>query len=204
MLELDGRVVHDSSAIIAALEREFPDPPLYPSDPDAQARALTLEKWFDDELGPAVRLLALHEVARDPAALAQLAARHVPVHMKPFPRAWAAQFAGFLRTRYGLDRPGAADAARAGVARAFDRLESELGGGEHLVGETFTVADLAAAAHLYWLVQPPEGPRIVERLPAPLAAFMAQFEERPGYRWVQDTYRRHRRPATALREQALA
>ena len=41
---------------------------------------------------------------------------------------------------------------------ALDRLESELGVSEYLVGEEFTVADLTAASLFYPLVLPPEGP----------------------------------------------
>src|SRR5687767_9979548 len=37
---LDGEASGDSTRIIAALERRHPDPPLYPSDPQARRRAL--------------------------------------------------------------------------------------------------------------------------------------------------------------------
>ena len=52
VMELDGRTVGDSTAIIAALEERQPDPPLYPSDPVERARALALEDWFDEQPGP--------------------------------------------------------------------------------------------------------------------------------------------------------
>jgi glutathione S-transferase len=192
IVELPSGIVGDSTDVIAALEREFPNRPLYPAAPGDRKRALELEESLDEHIGRDVRTLALHEVAHDPPRLRQLADRHIPAHFKPIPDVWARGFGASIRLRYGLDKPGAADAARAGVARAFDDLERELGGGEYLVGETFTVADLTAASHFYWLIQPPEGPRIVDRLPAPLAEFMAQFAERDGYRWVLEMYRRHR------------
>src|SRR3954449_13512521 len=68
VLELDGERIGDSTAIIAALERRFPDPPLYPEDPEERRRALALEDWFDEELGPFVRRAAFHELRRDPEA----------------------------------------------------------------------------------------------------------------------------------------
>jgi glutathione S-transferase len=195
----DGRVVGDSTAIIAALEDVFPEPPLYPTDAADRSRALELEEWFDEQLGTHVRVLALHEAAHDPRTLRELSSVHAPLHMRPFPRLWARGFGAAIRRRYGLDRLEAVDAAREAVGRAFDRLEAELEG-DHLVGDRFTVADLTAASHFYWLVQPPAGPRIISRLPAPLAEFMRAFEERPGYRWVLTTYARHRlrRPEPAL------
>ena len=65
VLGLEGRNVGDSTAIIAALEQRFADPPLYPSDPAERARALELEEFFDEELGPHIRLLAWHELRTD-------------------------------------------------------------------------------------------------------------------------------------------
>ena len=55
VLRLDGRNIGDSTAIIAALEVRYPEPPLYPDDPDERRRALDLEDFFDEELGPQIR-----------------------------------------------------------------------------------------------------------------------------------------------------
>ena len=90
-----------------------------------------------------------------------------------------------------LDRPGAAEAARAGVEQAYDRLEAELGDNEYLVGDTFTVADLTAAALFYPAVLPPEGPDLPQPTES-LMAFRAEQEVRAGFRWVQGVHSRHR------------
>ena len=71
---IDGREIGDSTAIIAALEERYPEPPLYPADPEQRRRALELEDFFDEELGPHVRLLAFHELREDPERLAALIA----------------------------------------------------------------------------------------------------------------------------------
>ena len=55
ILFLDGRAIGDSTHIIAALEERYPEPPLYPGDADARQRALALEDYFDEQLGPALR-----------------------------------------------------------------------------------------------------------------------------------------------------
>ena len=47
VLELDGRVIADSTAIIEELERLQPDPPLYPSDPARRAEAEIFVDWFN-------------------------------------------------------------------------------------------------------------------------------------------------------------
>jgi glutathione S-transferase len=80
----------------------------------------------------------------------------------------------------------------------LDRLESELdgGSGEFLVGGRFTIADLTAAALFYPLVLPPEGPWQAVRTAA-FEEVQASVRERDGFRWVEDTFRRHRAAAQA-------
>lgn len=41
LIELDGRRIGDSTAIIAALEQRFPDPPLYPTSAGARSSSRT-------------------------------------------------------------------------------------------------------------------------------------------------------------------
>src|SRR5258705_6552572 len=57
ILELDGRRIGDSTAIIRALEERYPQPSLYPTEPVERRRALELEHFFDEELGPYIRRL---------------------------------------------------------------------------------------------------------------------------------------------------
>jgi glutathione S-transferase len=198
VLQLEGETIGDSSAIIAALERRFPDPPLYPRDPEARRRALDLEDWFDENLGPQIRLLGWHEVIADPerGGMPEIAARPLPPALRrigPMRRSAAWFGSQFVRLRYRVADPAAAAEAREAVLAALDRLEAELGDREYLVGDPFSVADLTAAALFYPLVNPPEGPQ----LPAPPPAFerfRAPLAERRGYRWVAEMFRRHRKP----------
>ncbi|HEY0803074.1 MAG TPA: glutathione S-transferase N-terminal domain-containing protein [Steroidobacteraceae bacterium] len=55
ILFLDSRAIGDSTQIIAALEQRYPEQPLYPADAVARQRALGLEEYFDEQLGPALR-----------------------------------------------------------------------------------------------------------------------------------------------------
>ncbi len=196
ILELDGERFADSTDIIAALERRFPEPALYPQDPDERRRALELEDWFDEELAPYVRRLGFYELRRDPELLADVAGRAAPELAAKFGPTLVPYTRTFVGSRYrASDAPGA-EHARAKILAALDRLEAELDDREHLVGERFTVADLAAAALFYPLVLPADGPQFIERMPAPYEDFRASVSERPGYRWVQDTYARHRVPGS--------
>jgi glutathione S-transferase len=200
ILELDGRTIADSTAVLAALEERFPEPALYPADPEQRARALALEDFFDEELGPAMRLLPFYELIQEPELFAEIASQAVPG-----PLGRAKGLIGFYARNYASLRWGANDGEAAALARrqivtALDRLESELeaGSGTYLVGEEFSVADLTAAALLYPLVQPPEGPlRPDSPTPPALDRFRDELRERPGYRWVEETFRRHRRRVPA-------
>ena len=73
VLELEGERILDSTAIIGALEARWPEPPLYPEDPSERRRALDLEDFFDEGLGPAVRLFGWHHLRRDSELLGRVA-----------------------------------------------------------------------------------------------------------------------------------
>jgi len=199
VLVLDGEVIGDSSAIIGALERRCPEPPLYPEDPAERRRALDLEEWFDEELGPPLRLLAWHELVKDPERLARMMDHFLPPQARgtDAARSAAARFASvFTDLRYGVKSDEGAERARERVLAGLDHLEAELDGNEYLAGDRFSVADLTAAALFYPLVLPPEGPDIGDA-PDALERFRAPLADRTGFRWVQETYRRHRTPARA-------
>ena len=204
VLELDGRAIGDSTAIIAALEDRFPEPPLYPADPAQRRRALDLEDHFDEELAPHVRLLGFHELSNDPELFDELASQFGPPRLARLSGALGAYARAFTGLRYGVRDRDAAELARATIAAGFDRLERELGDGEYLVGDSFSVADLTAAAVFYPLVMPPEGPLQMERLPKGMEEFSARFAERPGYDWVLKMFARHRNPQRAASTVAAA
>jgi len=199
ILELDGEAVYDSTAIIGALERRNPEPALYPEDPAERRRALDLEDWFDEELAPPLRLLGWHEMTRDPERLSALMDPFLPPSARgnQAARDMAARFAsGFTALRYRVSSEEEAEQARQRVTAGLDRLEAELDGNEYLVGDGFTVADLTAAALFYPLVLPPEGPDLGDP-PGGFQRFREPLEDRPGYQWVAEMYRRHRVPASA-------
>jgi glutathione S-transferase len=199
VLQIEGRAIADSTAIIAALEERFPEPALYPSDPEQRRRALELEDLFDEELGPAIRQLAFHELANDPELFETLIQRTVPGPLTRLGSGAVNYASTFTGLRFGASSEEAAERSRGAVLAALDRLEAELGDGEYLVGDSFGVADLSAAALFYPLVLPEGGP-VPTDLPAPagMERFRAPLKDRPGYRWVQRTYERHRFPAVPV------
>ncbi|MGI8462163.1 MAG: glutathione S-transferase family protein [Solirubrobacterales bacterium] len=196
LLDLDGETYSDSTEIIAALERRWPEPPLYPEDPAKRTRALALEDFFDEQVGPYTRLLAWNTIVSDPPTARKLIEDSMVGPLKAGSRFTAPVAAGFLQLRYGVKSADRASEARAKIEAGFDRLEAELDGNEYLVGNRFTVADLTAAALFYPTVLPPEGPPLPEPPPA-YAEIRAALEDRPGFKWVEEMFHRHRKRGAA-------
>ena len=197
ILQLDGKRIGDSTAIIEALERRFPEPALYPEDPEERRRALELEDWFDTELGPYMRRFLFHQGRKDRERFDEVVAAMAPANLARHERLLGASARMFTALRYAASSSRAADRALRKVLAALDRLESELGDNEYLVGDRFSVADLTAAALLYPLVLPAEAPRLLDPPSPEWERFRAPFKERRGYLWVEEMFRRHRQRESA-------
>ncbi|HEV2857962.1 MAG TPA: glutathione S-transferase family protein [Solirubrobacterales bacterium] len=195
VLQMDGRAIGDSTAIIAALDAKYLDRPLYPATPDDRSRALELEDWFDENLGPHTRLLPFYELIQEPELFGEVAAASVPGPLGKAKPVVGAYGRIYTSLRWGANKSEDAQRAREGIIAAFAKLEAELekGDGEFLVGNSLSVADVTAASLFYPIVVPPEGP-LPPELPRPagLERFRESLSSRPGYRWVEETFRRHR------------
>ncbi|HEX8050144.1 MAG TPA: glutathione S-transferase N-terminal domain-containing protein, partial [Solirubrobacterales bacterium] len=122
VLQMDGRAIGDSTAIIAALEAKHLDRPLYPSKPEERAHALELEDWFDENLGPHTRLLPFYELIQEPEVFAEVAAESVPGPLgkaKPVVGAYARAYTSL---RWGANSGEEAERAREGIVAALDKL----------------------------------------------------------------------------------
>jgi glutathione S-transferase len=120
----DGdRTLCDSSVICAYLEKRFPTPALYPSDPYEYARTLWIEEFMDGGVvsigGPKIFvplvIQPLLSGGQGPSAEAEEVAR----------KAWSE-----------------------GVLPLLTYLETELGDRETFVGDGLTLADISVASHL--------------------------------------------------------
>ena len=197
VLELDGKGIGDSSAILQAIEERWPEPRLIPADAQQRERALQLEDYFDEELGPHIRRAIYYELLPYPDVVIPLFTEGASTSTKTLLRA------GFPVLRFGMRRffdirEEPALYSRQKSIEALDRLEQELGDNDYLVGDSFSIADLTAASLFYPLALPPEfpyRPPSLEELPAGARAFLEGLRERPGAKWVGEMYHRHRLPA---------
>jgi glutathione S-transferase len=200
VLRLNGKAIGDSTRIIEELERRYPEPALYPEDPAERTRALELEDFFDEELGPYIRRWIFYEGLEGltTAEFVNGALGNSPAPVRTMMRASGPVVRRTLKLRYGIN-PEAASAAREKTRAAFDRIEAEFQPSGYLVGDRFTVADLTAAALTFPLVRPPEAPHeFAGRLPAPVERFREEIAERPSFKWVEEIYRKHRGVSAAV------
>jgi glutathione S-transferase len=198
VLSIGGQRIGDSTAIVAALEERYPEPPLYPAEIAQRRRALELEEFFDEELGPYVRQLAWYEFGNDRERFVELMEQTAPKPVARFGSANAAYARAFTALRFRAGSAEKAEHGRAKILAGLDRLEAELGDGEYLVGDRFSVADLTAASLFYPLALPEEAPLQAD---SPSARGFLAFREpliaRRGLQWVNEMFRRHRKPAQA-------
>lgn len=110
--------IPDSSAICAYIEKKFPEPAFYPSDPYTLGRAVWLEEYCDSELA-------------------------APVGMGIFRPIQFARFQGkdpdvaAAKETYAKRLPG-----------PLDYLENELDGADFLIGDSLSIADVSLACTL--------------------------------------------------------
>lgn len=181
-----------SAAILDHLERNWPDPPLLPADAEARARALEVQRWFDDEVGAPLRAAAFAEWLDDADYMAALFTGHAGPLTRGFYRAAFPLIRAAMRADMQLT-PARAAAGLARGAEAFAFVAERAGSSGYLVGDAFTIADLTAAAILSPAVLPNEFPY---RPPQPYAPtfrrFLDRWSDHPGAAWVREMYRRHR------------
>jgi glutathione S-transferase len=147
----DGdKTLCDSSIICAYLERRHPQPALYPADPYEYARALWFEEYGDSALVEVIGRGIFFQKIVGPAFFNQPTDQAV------------------LKKAVEEDLPV-----------RFDYLESQLGGGEFIVGKQLSIGDIGVCTqfvnlrHAGYGVDPKRWPK--------LARWVAGIHERPSF-----------------------
>ncbi len=199
VLVINGEAIRDSTRIIEELERVVPSPPLYPDEAADRRRALDLEEFFDEELGPYARLAFFHLLLPHAGHSARYLANGGTRAQRVLLRLGHPVIGRIYRKKLGVTDE-AAEEALGKIDAALDLLEAEIGLGGYLVGDQFTVADLTAAALAAPLVLPglPHQPNAL--CPEPVLKFRRELEQRPAFAWVMQMYGRHRSKSAAVED----
>jgi glutathione S-transferase len=197
LLRIDGRLVQGSARILAELERVQPERPLVPKDAALRARALDIERWFDEEVGPRVRRGLFAALLVTPGYIAHIFSLRRSPLARALYRAAMPVARGMMRSSMGITDAASVRDGHAGTLAGLDFVVREAGPDGHLVGGAFSAADLAAAALLAPAVMPEGSPMCLPRpRPPALDAWLAGFATHPGADWVRERYARWR-PASA-------
>ena len=136
----EPEAIADSTAIFQYLEKICPEPTLYPTDPTLKKQAELLEDWLDESIGTATRFVYYDYRAGEGQAID--------------PSLFSRVLVNVVRRQYGIS-PGAVKLARSRLQLAMQVLSSWQQS-PTLVGDTLSIADLAAAALLSPLALLPE------------------------------------------------
>jgi glutathione S-transferase len=191
VLDLDGDRVVDSTKIIETLEARYPRPALYPESVAERERALELEDFFDEHVGHEVRRALFYEQRANPDfASAFLTTGRGPTTRRVYRALLSVPGSmSYAKRRYRFYGPDA-ELAATKIADALDRIVSETGPNDYLVGSEFTVADLTAASLLYPLAWPPE--LQYDYPDPPESELISSLGGHPAVTWIREMYRRHR------------
>lgn len=166
-LEIDGEFLADSSDIARHLEARFPEPPLLLEDPRQRALCHVLEDWADESLyfyEMRLRFTFPHNAKRWVPALA--------AHDGAFMRAVAPfVIPRMMRSTTGAQGVGRKSEAAvlADVERHLDAVDGLLAGGEWLVGDRLTLADISVFVELFCIRGADEGAKRIEARPSVVA-----------------------------------
>lgn len=189
----DGQAIAGSARILEWLDQHYPQPRLIPDDAAARATALALQAEFDEDITPRIRRAVLDALLASPACFARVFAEAEPGWKRAAYALTVPLAAPLVRRGNGITGAAAVADGIAAAQAALDRVAAQAAGSGYLVGGTFSVADITAAATLATVVRPEHSPmRAPQPVAAEFAALMARFHDHPGSRWVRETYARHR------------
>lgn len=153
MLKDGDRYIADSTEIAHYLDRQYPDKPILPSDPQQRSLCLLLEDWADMSLGPNGRKGLLIALRRDGAFRSAWLPAETPDFLKGLVSAIPSEAIAFVGNGLGASSE-TLQVAQADLERGLESLCTRLEDQPYLVGDTPTLADFAVAGLSLYLKFP--------------------------------------------------
>lgn len=199
LLQVGEDTVSGSAAIIDWLEAHYPEPALHPKDAELCRQALEIQAHYDNAVGPATRTFVFSYLIRHPGYLCKTFS-----HSKPWPKRllYRAIFPAakpLIAKANKVVEQADIDAAGRLIDSTLDELATAINDKGYLIGDSFSVADLTAAALLAPLAQIDHiDMQRRQPVPADLKEYVDSLQAHPAIHWVQKQYRQHRPPPCAI------
>jgi len=169
-LDIDGRLLVDSTDIAHEIERLFPAPGIVPTEPRLRGLSHALEDWADESL----YFLGLYFQWVEPRGkpMVRKAFGSTPLGIAArlfYQRRISAQLQG-----HGTGRKSHAQIC-ADLRREFDALTTILGGQSYLLGDAPYLCDFAVNSQLVYMTRPPGSAEILQEFGS-LGAYMERMK----------------------------
>jgi glutathione S-transferase len=174
VLQVNGKVIPDSTAILNWLEEYKPQPALMPASDKDRAQVMLWEELMDGVLGPQARMLIVGHFLRSSEPELQQGGRYFAQK--------------YQHSAYAEEH------AKVTVERVLTILKHALDGRRYLVGEAFTRADVTAASMLLLVNPPPDDLFLFPAAMRPIytVPLTSDLPFAPIFGWRDDLYRKHR------------
>ena len=146
VLDIDGQRLQDSTRICRYLDEHYPEPPLFPQEPQQLALVELWEDWADETLYWFEVYFRVKDSTAFDQVVAMASAGRPSLERLPT-RLTVKAMLGLQLYAQGLGRMAQED-VEAEFRRHLDRIESVLAGGDWLVGPRKTIADIAVGSQL--------------------------------------------------------
>lgn len=156
VLKDGAQVIADSTAIALYLDRQYPDRPILPSDPQQRALCLLMEEWADASIGLNGRKVMLGAFSQNPDLRRAALPATTPSFLKSVVEAVPREALDLLGTGIGFGGD-AVKSARKAMQQNLDALSVLLTDKPYLITDHPTLADFAVAG-LSLYVKFPAGP----------------------------------------------
>ncbi len=189
----DGEAIDGSARILEWLDARYPSPALLPADPAQCEEALRIQHWFDDDLTPRMRRTVLDTLLAQPGMFARVFGDGASAFKRGAYACIVPLAAPLVRKGNGITGPDSVADGHRAATQALDFVAQRSSATGYLSGNTFSIADLTAAAALAMLVRPANSPM---SSPQPVAsvfqALIDRYRAHPGAQWVRRIYATHR------------
>lgn len=197
VLKDGSQIIADSTAIAKYLERQYPEKPIIPTNPQQRALCFLLEELADQSIGQKSRMALFSGLTQNQNFRTSILPTATPDFLKQLVGAVPSDILNVLGVGVGLS-PDVVKSAMDDLKQVLESLSMLLLDKPYLVADHPTLADFAVAG-LSMYIKFPDGPYLdipsnLRGKGVPGIADSTAFE--PFFNWRDQLYVAHRKPLT--------